>query len=141
MVIARNATSARLLSAYDINPPGDRRLMRHPHGTKGIPLKIDAADDPYFGRNIQLTIGRRRSTGPCPLAQTEAERMVEEFRLAHLLPNRFSEDMTLVHLLVKCAHLYDEAGLAALHLRCHLTPRGYSVNDVQMISKSAIRES
>lgn len=141
MTIADQATVARLLRAYGVTPPvtrkGSKRRAGAPAG--GISLQIDAADDPYFGRSIQLTIGRRRSSGPCPMNEFEAERLVEEFRLAHLLPDRYHEDMTLAHLLVRCAHLYDEAALTELHLRCHLTPRGYRVENAQIVSESALK--
>ena len=141
MTIADQATAAELLRAYGITPPATRKQSKRRAGAPkgGISLEIDAADDPYFGRSVRLTIGRRRSSGPCPLNEFEAERLIEEFRLAHLLPDRFHEDMTLAHLLVKCAHLYDEAGLTALHMHCHLTPRGYRVDDAQLVSDGELK--
>ena len=66
------------------------------------------------------------------MSETEAERVIEEFRLAHLLPDIYLEDMTLVHLLEKCSKLYAESGLVRLHLDCHLTARGYRVNEARM---------
>jgi|GEM_PF-3404143 len=141
MTIADKIDGARLLRRYGINPPvTDERFARHADLTKGIPLAIDAADDPYFGRNIRLTIGRRRSSAACPLDQYEADRLVEEFRLAHLLPDVLHEDTTLVHLLLKCSALYVENGLAGLHVDCHLTTRGYRVNEVRISSDSAHSE-
>jgi hypothetical protein len=118
------------LSEYGISPPVK--------DGRGIPLAIDATDDPYFGRSIRLTIGRRRSTVPCPLNEFEAQRLVDEFRLAHLLPDVFHEDMTLVHLLLKCSRLYVERNLVALHLDCHLSTRGYRVNEARMATDRAL---
>jgi hypothetical protein len=50
------------------------------------------------------------------------------------LPDVFHEDMTLVHLLLKCSRLYVESDLAGLHLDCHLSTRGYRVNEVRISS-------
>lgn len=117
MTIADQATAAQLLAAYGIHAPLRREPSKRRAGPArgGIALRIDDADDPCFGRSVQLTIGPRRSSGPSPM---------NEFR--------FREDMTPVHLLVKRAHLYDEARLTGLHLRCHLTRRDYRVDDVQI---------
>lgn len=125
--IADKLDAARLLRQYDINPPVTGE-------TFGIPLTIEAAEDPYFGRSIRLTIGHRRSSAPVPMNQDEAERLVNEFRLAHLLPDVFHEDMTLVHLLLKCSRLYVESRVTGLHLDCHLSARGYRVNEVRISS-------
>ncbi len=133
--IADKLDAARLLRQYGISPPvTDERFARHADLARGIPFVIDAAEDPYFGQSIRLTIGHRRSSAPCPMNQGEAERLVEEFRLAHLLPDVFHEDMTLVHLLLKCSRLYVESDLAGLHLDCHLSTRGYRVNEVRISS-------
>lgn len=122
---AEKVDAARLLDKYEIGPPATGEDF-------GIPFEIDGADDPYFGRSIRLTIGPHRSSDACPMNQDEAQGLVEEFRLAHLLPDNFHEDMTLVHLLLKCSRLYAENGLAGLHLACHLSRRGYRVNEVRL---------
>ena len=133
--IADRPDAARLLRQYGINPPvTDERLARHLDLTRGIALEIDATEDPYFGPSLRLTIGGRRSSVPCPMNSDEAERLVDEFRLAHLLPDVFHEDMTLVHLLLKCSKLFVETGLVGLHLECHLSIRGYRVNEVRVSS-------
>jgi len=127
------AVFARMLHSYGINTPvADERFTRHADLEKGIPFTIDAWDDAYFGRNVGLTIGCRHSVGPSPLNELEAERLVEEFRIAHLLPGIQAEGRALSHLLVKCAHMYADACLNRLHLTGHLTPRGYRINDVHM---------
>ncbi len=133
------ATTARILRSYGINPPvTDKRFARHADLDVGISLTIDVTDDSYLGRSVRLRIGRRLSSGPCPMNESEAKTLVEEFRLAHLLPDVFKEDRTLVHLLVKCSQLYVESGLTRLHLACHLTPRGYRVNEAHMLSERAL---
>jgi hypothetical protein len=138
-VMADKPDAAELLRQYGISPPvTDERFARHADLAKGIPFTIDAAEDPYFGQSIRLTIGHRRSSAPCPMSQDEAERLVDEFRLAHLLPDVFHEDMTLVHLLLKCSRLSVESGVTGLHLDCHLSTRGYRVNEVRISTEGRL---
>lgn len=128
---ADKVDAARLLRRYGISPPSADEKA-------GIPFIIDAAEDAYFGKSIRLTIGHRRSSAPCPMNQDEAERLVDEFRLAHLLPDVFREDMTLVHLLLKSSLLYVEQGLTGLHLDGRLSRRGYGLNEVRISSEGAL---
>lgn len=127
-------TAARLLRIYGINPPvTDERFATHHNLETGIPVTLDAVNDPALGNCVRLKISGRRLARLCPVTQYEAETLVAEFHNEHLLPPDEKTDRTLVNLLTKASKLFTEAGVGELHLVLYITPQGYRTHAVYML--------
>lgn len=127
-------TAARLLRIYGINPPvTDERFAAHHDLDAGIPVTMDAVNEPDLGQCVRLKISGKRFARMCPVTEDEAAAMVSQFHDEHLLPPDEKLDRTLVHLVLKCSKLFLEAGVGELHLVLYLTPQGYRTHAVYML--------
>lgn len=134
LITVDSQTAMRLLRIYGINTPvTDERFAAHHDLEGGIPVTLDGVVDPELGPAIRLKISKQRGMRMCPVAEYEAETLVNEFHAAGVLAPEEKRDRTLVHLLVKCSKMYMDSGIGELHLVLYLTPQGYRTHAVYML--------
>jgi hypothetical protein len=139
LITVDNQTATRLLRIYGINPPiADERFLPHHQADIGVPVTIDGVMTSGLGPLIRLKIAGQRFARACPLAETDAEALVEEFCAEKLLDLDPKTDRTLVSLLMKCSKLYQDSGISELHLLLYLSPRAYRTHAVYMLRTRSV---
>jgi hypothetical protein len=135
MLITVDSQSAvRLLRIYGISAPvTDERFVAHHDARAGIPVTIDGIVDPDIGPSMRVKISGKRASRAVPLDEPQAQALLAEFHAEKLLAPDLKSDLTLAHLLVKCAKLYRDSGVSELHLLLYLTPQGYRTHAVYML--------
>jgi hypothetical protein len=130
LITVDSRTATRFLRIYGIETPvAEARVSRD---SQEIALTVDGVTDAQLGAVIRVKGGKTRAVRACPLSEPDASELADELQASGAVPGGDEVAHTVSDVVLRCAKMFAESGIAELHLLIYLTRLGYRTHAVYM---------